>query len=448
MSILQFPEGFLWGVATSAYQVEGASHEDGRGPSIWDSFCRTPGKVYGEHNGDVACDMYHRYPEDVKLMAEMGVRAYRFSIAWPRIFPNGDGELNEAGLAFYHRLVDELLKYGIEPNCTLYHWDLPQALQDRGGWENRETIGHFVRYAETVFRSLGTKIKMWGTINEPWCASFLSHYLGVHAPGKTSLQTGVDVAHHILLAHGLAVRKFRELGLTGQIGLVPNTEWAEPYSTKEKDVEAAWRQRGFLNEWFIRPVMTGRYPDKLVEWFRARGAEVPILDGDMEAISEPIDFLGINYYTGSFGRYREGAGLFDYEPVDIGWARTDIGWNIYPQGLYNVLTYIKQEFGDIPIYITENGACYNDEPDTDGLVRDTGRLEYLRVHLTQLHRAIESGVNVKGYFCWSLMDNFEWAFGYSMRFGIVHVDYETQKRTLKESGKWYSRVVKENRLEV
>ncbi|PZD94684.1 beta-glucosidase [Paenibacillus sambharensis] len=449
MTIVKFPDHFIWGAATAAFQVEGAYKEDGRGMSIWDTFSRTPGKVFEGDNGDVACDMYHLYPEDIKRMADMGIRSYRFSVAWPRIIPDGSGAVNEKGLAFYHNLVDELHKHGIEPMLTLYHWDLPQALQDRGGWLNRETIDHFVRYAETVFNSLRGKVRFWATFNEPWCISFLSHYIGAHAPGMTELQAGVDVAHHVLVAHGRTVQLFRKLGIEGQIGIAPNTEWQEPYSDKEEDIEAAYRRSGYLNEWFLRPVMTGKYPEKLVEWFRGKGAELKIEEGDMELIGSKIDFLGINYYTGGVGRYNPDSGdLFDYEEVPMGWDKTDIGWNIYPQGLYNVLTYIKREFGDIAIYITENGACYNDGPSADGKVHDTGRVEYLRKHVLQVHRAIESGVNVKGYYCWSLMDNFEWAYGYSMRFGLIYVDYETQERIPKDSYRWYRKLAQLNWLEV
>ncbi|GMK42051.1 beta-glucosidase [Paenibacillus sp. CCS19] len=440
MAIVQFPEGFKWGAATASYQVEGAYQEGGRGLSIWDTFARTPGKVFMGDNGDVACDMYHKYPEDVKMMADMGIQTYRFSIAWPRIIPDGSGEVNQEGLEFYHRLVDELLKYGIEPMCTLYHWDLPQALQDRGGWDNRETIDHFVRYSETVFESLKGKIKLWATFNEPWCVSFLSNYLGDHAPGNRDLQLATNVSHHLLVAHGRTVRKFREMGIVGQIGIVPNMEWREPYSTRQEDIDACERQAGWLNEWFIRPVMHGHYPEMLVEWFRGKGVEVPIQPGDMEDISQKIDFLGVNYYTGTVGRYKANEGLFDWEEVDMGWDRTDIGWTYYPQGLYNALMFLKNNFGDIPIYITENGACYNDEPSADGKVHDDRRIRYIKSHLASVSRAIESGVNVKGYYAWSLMDNYEWAFGYSMRFGMTYVDYDTQERIPKDSFKFYSKV--------
>ncbi|MBB3112057.1 beta-glucosidase [Paenibacillus phyllosphaerae] len=441
MAIVQFPKDFVWGAATASFQVEGAYQEDGRGMSIWDTFSRTPGKVYQGDNGDVACDMYHLYPQDVKQMADLGIKSYRFSIAWPRIIPDGSGEVNEKGLAFYHNLVDELLKYGIEPMCTLYHWDLPQALQDQGGWDNRATIDHFVRYAEVIFESFRGKINWFATFNEPWCSSFLSNYIGAHAPGYTDLQLAVNVAHNLLVAHGGAVQKFRSLGMEGQIGIVPNTEWQEPYSSKQEDIDACFRASGWLNDWFIRPVMTGKYPEHLLTWFKSKGAQPRIEAGDMELISSKIDFLGVNYYTGGIGRYKEGEGLFDFETVDMGWQKTDIGWNYYPQGLYNVLTWIHKEFGDIPIYITENGACYNDGVSEDGKVHDERRITYLKSHLAQVERAIASGVPVKGYYCWSLMDNFEWAYGYSMRFGLIHVDYDTQKRTPKDSYKWYKKVV-------
>lgn len=428
------------GAATASYQVEGAFNEDGRGLSIWDTFARMPGKVLNGDNGDVACDSYHRYEEDIALMKELGIDMYRFSIAWPRIFPNGTGEVNEKGLEFYTRFVDALLANGIEPVCTLYHWDLPQALQDQGGWANRATIDAFVNYAEVVFKALSGKINKWITINEPWCVSFLSNFLGIHAPGNHDLQLAVDVAHHLLVAHGKTVRKFRELGLEGEIGYAPNVTWLEPYSNSLEDVEACKRATGWFVEWFFDPVFKGSYPEFLVEWFRVKGAEVPIADGDMEIISEPIDLLGINYYTGNVGRYKAGAGLFDCEDIDMGYDKTDIGWFIYPDGFKNVLTYIHSLYGDIPIYITENGACYNNDQE-NGRVRDDLRISYLRKHLTQLQRCIDSGIPVKGYFTWSLMDNFEWAEGYSKRFGIIHVDYRTLQRTKKDSYYWYKQVI-------
>lgn len=447
MTILQFPEDMKWGTATASYQIEGAVNKDGRGPSIWDTFSKTPGNVYKGHNGDVACDSYHRFPEDVKLMKELGVDMYRFSIAWPRIFPQGTGEVNEEGLAYYHRLVDSLLEQGIEPVCTLYHWDLPEALQEKGGWESRETIDAFTIYAETIFRSFEGKIKKYITINEPWCASFLSNYIGAHAPGKQSLQLGVDTAHHLMVAHGRAVQSFRALSLEGEIGYAPNVEWNEPYSNSAEDAEACRRATGWFLDWFFDPVFKGSYPAFLTEWFEKDGVKVPIVEGDMEIISQPIDFLGINYYTGSVSRYQKGAGLFDHERVDQGYEKTDIGWNVYPEGFYRILTTIHEQYGDMPIYITENGSCYNDEP-VNGKVADEGRIRYLEKHLTALHRAITSGVPIKGYMTWSLLDNFEWAEGYNMRFGLVHVNYRTLVRTEKESYFWYQQFLQTKWLEV
>lgn len=443
MNKVEFPQGFTWGAATASYQIEGAYQEDGRGLSIWDTFSRIPGKVVNGDNGDIACDSYHRYPEDIALMKELGIKSYRFSIAWPRIFAQGTGEVNAKGLEFYMSFIDTLLENGIEPVCTLYHWDLPQALQDKGGWSNRGTIDAFVDYCETLFNAFHGKVKQWYTINEPWCVSFLSNYYGEHAPGNKDLQTAVDVAHHLLLAHGRAVRKFRELKVEGQIGYAPNVTWMEPYSTKQEDIAASHRQIGWFVEWFMDPVFKGEYPQFLVEWFRAAGAEVHIEAGDMEIISEPIDMLGINYYNGSVARYDKNAGLMQCSTVDVGYDHTDIGWPIYPQGFYTVLSYIQSLYGNIPIYITENGACYNDEP-VDGRVADQKRINYIHQHLIQLERCIASGIPVKGYYSWSLMDNYEWAYGYSMRFGLIHVDYKTLKRTKKDSYYWYQNTIANN----
>lgn len=446
MTIIQFPKEMKWGVATAAYQIEGAATEGGRGPSIWDTFSKTPGKVINGDNGDIACDSYHRYEEDVKLMKELGVDTYRFSVSWPRIFPEGVGKVNREGLDYYHRLVDCLLENGIEPMCTLYHWDLPQVLQDQGGWGNRETIDAFVAYAELMFKEFGDKIKQWLTINEPWCVSFLSNYIGVHAPGNKDLQLATQISHHLLVAHGKAVQKFRELGVQGEIGFAPNTTWLEPYSTKQEDIDACNREIGWYVEWFMDPVFKGTYPDFMVEWFKKKGVELEIQDGDMESINQPIDFLGINYYTGHIARYKENEGLLDWEFVEMNYDRTDIGWPIFPEGFYKVLMRIKENYGDVPIYITENGSCYNDEPE-NGIVQDDGRISYLEQHLTALSRAIKSGVPVKGYITWSLLDNFEWAEGYTMRFGIVHVNYRTLKRTPKESYYWLQQTIANNWFE-
>lgn len=446
MTIIQFPKDMKWGVATASYQIEGATSEGGRGPSIWDTFAKTPGKVVNGDNGDIACDSYHRYDEDVELMKELGVDTYRFSVAWPRIFPNGVGEVNQEGLDYYHRLIDKLLENGIEPMCTLYHWDLPQALQDKGGWANRETIDAFVQYSELMYKEFSGKIKKWITLNEPWCISFLSNFIGVHAPGNRDLQLATQISHHLLVAHGKSVIKFRELGIDGEIGFAPNTTWLEPYSTRQEDIDACNREIGWYIEWFMDPVFKGTYPDFMVEWFKKKGVELQIEEGDMDTIQQPIDFLGINYYTGHIARYKENEGLLDWELVEMNYNRTDIGWPIYPDGFYNVLTRIKDNYGDVPIYITENGSCYNDEPEND-VVQDDGRISYFEQHLTALHRAMESGVNIKGYIIWSLLDNFEWAEGYTMRFGIVHVNYRTLKRTPKESYYWLKQTITNNWFE-
>jgi beta-glucosidase len=448
MAIIQFPQDFKWGAATASYQIEGGFNEGGRGTSIWDTFSKTPGKVKNGDNGDIACDSYHRYEEDIELMKNLGISVYRFSVAWPRIIPDGDGQVNAEGLAFYHKFVDKLLEAGIEPYCTLYHWDLPQALQDKGGWDNRNTIDAFVRYSEVMFKEFNGKIKQWITLNEPWCVSFLSNYLGVHAPGNKDLQLAVNISHNLLVAHGQTVKKFRELGIEGQIGFAPNVTWLDPYSSTNKDdIGAADRERAWFVEWFFDPVFKGEYPQFMVDWFEKKGAVLNIQPGDMETINQPIDFLGINYYTGHVVRYKENNSHFDSEMVELDYLRTDIGWPIYPEGFNNVLQFITNRYGAIPIYITENGACYNNEVE-NGRVHDALRIEYIRKHIIQVNRAIASGVNMKGYFTWSLMDNFEWAEGYTMRFGMIHLDYDTLVRTPKDSYYWYKKVIGNNWLEV
>jgi beta-glucosidase len=443
MALIQFPKDMKWGSATASFQIEGAAFEDGRGMSIWDTFSRTPGKVLNGDNGDVACDSYHRYEEDVEILKDLGADVYRFSVAWPRIFPDGTREVNPKGLEYYHKLVNTLIENGIEPMCTLYHWDLPQALQDQGGWDNRETIDAFVTYAETMFKEFKGKIKYWITLNEPWCISFLSNYHGVHAPGNTDLQLATNISHHLLVAHGKAVKKFRELNIDGEIGYAPNTTWLDPFSNKQEDVDACRREIAYYIEWFMDPVFKGEYPRFMVDWFKKKGVELKIEDGDMETIHQPIDFLGINYYTGHLARYKENEGLLDWELVEMGYERTDIGWPVYPEGFYNVLTHITERYGQVPIYITENGSCYNDEPE-NGRVKDDRRIKYLKQHLTALSQSIESGVNIKGYLTWSLLDNFEWAEGYSKRFGIVFVDYITLQRTKKDSFYWFKKTIDNN----
>jgi len=447
MAIIQFPKDMKWGSATASYQIEGAVHEDGRGLSIWDTFSHTPGNVLNGDNGDIACDSYHRYEEDVELLKELGVDVYRFSVAWPRILPDGVGKVNQKGLDYYHKLVDELIANDIEPMCTLYHWDLPQALQDNGGWNNRETIDAFVKYAELMFKEFNGKIKYWITLNEPWCIAFLSNYIGAHAPGNKDLQLATQISHHIMVAHGKTVQEFRKLNIGGQIGYAPNTTWLEPYSNKQEDIDACRREVGHYIDWFMDPVFKGEYPQFMLDWFEKKGVTLSIQEGDLATIQQPIDFLGINYYTGHIARYKENEGLFDFEYIENGYDRTDIDWPIYPDGLYNVLTTIKERYGDVPIYITENGSCYNDEPE-NGRVRDGRRISYLKQHLTALHRSIQSDVNIKGYLTWSLLDNFEWAEGYSKRFGIVHVNFRTLERTKKDSYYWMKQTISNNWFDI
>ncbi len=446
MTIFQFPNDFKWGTATAAYQIEGAAREGGRGPSIWDTFSHTPGRVYNGDNGDVACDSYHRYEEDVELMKELGIITYRFSISWSRIIPDGDGEINREGLDYYHRFVDKLLEAGIEPFCTLYHWDLPQALQDVGGWENRRTIDAFVKFSDVMYREFNGKIQSWLTFNEPWCIAFLSNLIGVHAPGNQDLQIALNVAHNLLVAHGKSVSRFRELGIDGKIGIAPNVAWAVPYSKNEADRGAAERNIQVFSDWFLDPIYKGSYPQPLYDWFAQSGHVPPIQEGDMEAIAQPIDHIGINYYAMSVNRFNPDGGYLQMEEVDMGLTKTDIGWPVESRGLYEVIHYL-QKYGNIDIYITENGACINDDV-VNGKVNDTRRISYLQQHIAQVHRVIQDGINLKGYMAWSLMDNFEWAEGYRMRFGLVHVDYRSLKRTPKESFYWYQNVVKNNWLNI
>lgn len=432
----RFPSAFLWGAATSSFQIEGAWDADGKGPSIWDTFCREPGRVAGGDRGDRACDSYHRVADDVALLKTLGVKAYRFSVSWPRVLPRGRGPVNQAGLAYYHRLVDALLEAGILPFCTLYHWDLPQALQDEGGWENRATADAFVDYADLLFREFHGKIDLWITFNEPFCSSFVGHFFGVHAPGKTDLSVAVAAAHHHLLAHGRAVSRFRELCAAGRasgtIGMAPNITWAEPYTDTEADRLACLRPIQWSWDWFLDPVCFASYPEHLSQWFADRGVRPPVLTGDLQTIAQPIDFVGGNYYCMSVNRHdaSPAGGLLASRPVDMGWEKSDIGWPLTPEGFTRSLVRIRQKYGDLPLYITENGICLN-EPD------DPRRIVYLDQHLRALARALAQGVDVRGYMAWSLLDNFEWAEGYSKRFGLVHVDFDTLQRTPKPSYHWY-----------
>ena len=444
-----FPGAFLWGVATSAYQVEGAHDEDGRGESIWDRFCRIPGRVAGGATGDVACDHYHRWREDVALMRELGVRAYRFSVAWPRVLPRGRGEVNPRGLDFYSRLVDALLEAGIEPLVTLYHWDLPQALQDEGGWPARPTAEAFVAYADAVSRRLGDRVGSWITHNEPWCASLLSHQEGRHAPGWQDWPAALRASHHLLLSHGWAVPVIRANARGARVGIALNLVPADPASPSAADREACRHFDGSFNRWFLDPLHGRHYPaDILADYARARRLpedwDAVVKPEDLPAIALPIDFLGVNYYNRAVVR-SEAVAEADNLPPTVSLAPpadwTEMGWEVYPEGLYRILARVHFDYGPGPIYVTENGASFSDGPGPDGRVRDTRRLRYLQEHLRAARRAIAAGVPLAGYFVWSLLDNFEWERGYAQRFGIVWTDYPTQRRIPKDSALWYRRVI-------
>lgn len=445
-SSFRFPEDFLWGAATSAYQIEGSPLSDGAGASIWHRFSHTPGLTENGDTGDVACDHYRRYDSDVAVMAELGLNAYRFSISWGRVIPEGFGRVNPKGLDFYSRLVDVLLKHGISPNVTLYHWDLPAALDDRGGWLNRDIALWFADYASLMFETLGDRVPMWSTINEPWVVSDGGYLFGKLAPGHRNLFEAPIVSHNLLRAHGMAVDAFRvSRGAgTGQIGIVVNLEPKYPASDSAEDRAATVRADAYMNRQYLDPVFLGRYPDEMPDIFGEAWPEWPA--EDMSLMARPLDFLGINYYTRSVARHDA-----EHEPLRFGGVRqpekvhTETGWEVFPEALRRVLVWVKDRYGDIPLYITENGAAFYDPPvaPPEG-VHDLLRVEYLRMHLKAAREAVEGGVNLRGYFVWSLLDNFEWSHGYSRRFGIVHVNYETQERTIKSSGRYYSSVARSN----
>ncbi len=423
-----FPSDFVWGAATAAYQVEGAATEDGRGESIWDRFSATPGKVVNGATGAVACDTYHRYAEDIGLMRSLGIGAFRLSVAWPRILPEGRGRVNQAGLDFYDRLVDDSLANGLDPYVTLYHWDLPQVLEDRGGWPARETVEAFTEYTEVVVSRLGDRVRHWITQNEPWVASWLGYGLGLHAPGRKSDSDALAAGHHILVAHGRAAEVLRREAPASEVGIAIDLVPMYPFSDNEADVEAAHREDGFRNRWFLEPVLGRGYPEDMLE----RYDEIlpTIEDGDMDTIAAPLDFLGINYYTRSVVRASVG------EVPAEGAEHTEMGWEVYPDGLYRLLVHLQTVYEPPDLYITENGAAFADARE-NGRVADSRRVSYLEGHLDAVVAAIAEGVPVRGYFLWSLLDNFEWAFGYSRRFGIVYVDFDTLERVPKDSFTWY-----------
>jgi beta-glucosidase len=450
---LTFPPGFVFGAATAAYQIEGAVHEDGRGPSIWDTFSHTPGRVERGDTGDVACDHYHRYRDDVALMGELGLSAYRFSVAWPRVLPEGAGRVEQRGLDFYRRLVDELLGAGIDPWLTLYHWDLPQALQDRGGWTDRDTAARFADYAAVVVDALGDRVRHWSTLNEPMVSSLLGHMSGAHAPGVQDPVAASRAVHHLLLGHGLAAGRLRAAGVAS-LGITLNFTPMNPATDSPADVDAARRLDGQQNRMFLEPVVSGAYPADVVDDLAAAGAPLPVQDGDLQAIAAPLDWLGVNYYFEE--TVRAGARPVDKPPtsfiggedvveLDPEGPTTSMGWGISPGAFTDLLVWLGGKAPGLPLVITENGSAWDDEVDAEGAVRDPERVDFLLRHLAALTAAVERGADVRGYFAWSLLDNFEWARGYGQRFGLVHVDYDTQRRTVKDSGRVYADVLRRHR---
>lgn len=444
MKKITFPKDFLWGAATASYQIEGAFDEDGKGESIWDRFAHTPGMISDKTNGDVACDHYHLYKDDVAVMKEIGLQAYRLSISWPRIFPTGKGEPNAAGIDFYKRLLCELRENGIKTAVTLYHWDLPQQLQNEGGWMNRKTAEHFEKYARFVFEQLDGLVDLWTTLNEPFCSAFLGYGYGIHAPGIRDTSGALSAAHHLLLAHGMAVRAFRELKTKGEIGITLNMNYHYPMTDCDDDRRAAEIANAAANEWFYGPIFKGKYPEAALELYRGKVVLPEIHDSDFEIISSPIDFLGLNNYLSDTNTLCPSEWPLGVKSEMIGEERTDMDWGINPDGLHDLLMLLDKECGGIKLYITENGCATRDIVNIDGEVEDYNRIDFLKRYLLASHRAIEDGANLKGYFQWSLLDNFEWGFGFSKRFGMVHVDYKTLKRTIKKSGHWYGSVIREN----
>ncbi len=447
MNTLTFPKNFIWGVATSAYQIEGAWNEDGRGASIWDTFSHTPGKVRNNENGDVAADHYHRWKEDIALMSELDIKAYRFSTAWPRILPDGTGKVNKKGLDFYDRLVDELLKRKIEPYVCLFHWDLPQALQDKGGWPNRDTTGHFAEYARIVADRLGDRVNVWFTHNEPWVAAFIGHFLGDHAPGKKDISAAIKSLHHLLLSHGLAADVIRStVKHPVKIGITLNLNPVHPATDSKKDHEAAERVDMFMNRMVLDPLLKGTSPIQESTIAKALTARV-IQDGDLEKIRQ-LDLLGVNYYSRAVMKHSSKIPIVNVEQVHPEGNEYSGMWEIYPEGMYETLKQVWNYQPTCELMVTENGVPVPDGVDFDGRVRDERRIRYLQSHIAQVHRAIEDGIPVKGYFHWSLLDNFEWDLGYGQRFGLAYVDFKTQKRIIKDSGRWFAKVIEKNAIEI
>ncbi len=437
MSLIEtLPNDFVWGVATAAYQIEGAPDANGRGESIWDRFSHTPGKTHKGETGDVACEHFYRWEADIELMQSLGIKAYRFSIAWPRVLPDGTESPNQAGLGFYDRLVDKMLDAGIKPYPTLYHWDLPQVLEDNGGWVNRETAYAFAHFAEIVGERLGDRVEHWWTINEPWCVAELGYFSGDHAPGRRNRAEALDAAHHVLLAHGLGMEALRRSAPSSQVGIVNNVETMVPKSAHPADVEAAELAHQLRNTWYLDPVLLGTYPELALEHYQ--WDQKSVRPGDMDIISGPMDALGINYYS----RHVAGDDAVDdvERPspiVTTNLPRTTMGWEVYPDGLRDILLRLDQDYDLPPVYVTESGVAFTDV-ERGGAVHDADRQAYLESHFAAAAEAHAKGVDLRGYFIWTLMDNFEWQHGYSQRFGLVWVDYGTQERIVKDSGHWFA----------
>jgi beta-glucosidase len=444
-SALTFPPRFLWGAATASYQIEGSPLADGAGPGIWHRFSHTPGRTLNGDTGDVACDHYRRYKDDVAIMREIGLTAYRFGIAWTRIFPEGKGRTNQAGLDFYSRLLDELHAAGIQPMVTLYHWDLPAALDDLGGWLNRDVASWFADYATTVYRAFDDRVPMWVTLNEPWVVTDGGYLHGVLAPGHRNNYEAPLATHNLMRAHGAALAAYRAIG-KNQIGTVVNLEPKYPASQSAEDLAATRRANAYMNEQYLDPLFRGSYPEEVVKMFGEAWPKLP--SSDFDPIRQPIDFLGINYYKRAVVRHDPDQVIERASHVPQPDAiRTMLDWELYPEGLTDILVWVKERYGDLPMYVTENGAAFYDPPAAvEGVIDDPLRVHYLQTHIDAVGEAIRRGVNMRGYFVWSLLDNYEWSHGYSKRFGIVHVNYATQQRTIKKSGRYYADVIRRNGL--
>lgn len=446
---LKFPDEFIWGAATSAYQIEGAWNEDGKGESVWDRFVRQPYRVLNGDRGDVSTDHYHHMQEDVALMKWLGLKSYRFSTSWTRVLPEGRGRVNERGLDFYDRLVDELLNADIVPLLTLHHWDFPQALQEAGGWPNRESVDWFADYARLLFDRLGDRVRFWGTFNEPWVIAFLGYGMGQMAPGICDYSQAYQTVHHLLLAHGRTVELFRQGGYKGKISIILNLEHFVPHTSSKADQDACARAYQENSDLFLDPVFRGTYPEALFSWIGGHAPE--IREGDMDIINQPLDFLGVNHYRTESISYKMEGGLLKFSSgphSSAGWGVTEMDWGVDPDGLLYVLKNLKENYGNPDAFISENGCAFKDLPDEDGFVQDEGRINYIRAHIEVAHQALKAGVNLHGYYVWSLLDNFEWSRGYGPRFGIVRVDYATRARIPKKSAHWYRNVISNNSIGV